>query len=75
MSETQHRRGAGDVPPDGKELDADQKLRPRQEMSRDSEVYHDGKNDKQDDAYWLHKRVLSPRAAAVTPTTVADMCV
>jgi hypothetical protein len=43
MSETQHRRGAGDVPPHGKELDADQKLRPSQEMSRDSEVYHDGK--------------------------------
>ena len=75
MSETQHRRGAGDVPPDGEELDAEQKLRSSQEMGGDSEVCHDGKGDKQDDEGWLHGRVLSPRAAAVTPTTVADMCV
>jgi len=76
MSETQHWRGAGDdVPPDGEELDADQKLRPSQETGRDREVCHDGKGDKPDDACWLHGRVLSPRAAAVTPTTVADMCV
>lgn len=68
-----NRKGTGDVPPNGEGLSAGQELRPGEEMRCGGEVRHNGWCEEEDRERWLHERVPSSSAPAVTAAMAASL--